>query len=172
MVGDIDVNFLWVWLKRDCLRDWSSLDAMPKCTSRMCEVKMEPWTSVATAEDCPSLRPPEVASHRFGCFVCGWVILPNGIMVPLPAIYCKTTQLINETEMNFSELDFSRSPLKRQNYFFFPESLCFLSVIDFSPPAFFVFFFWTISLHYTFIMHLFSLRTIKNHFQNFLSHCI
>lgn len=59
-------------------------------------------------------------------------------MVPLPAIYCKTTQLINKTEMNFSEIDFSRSPLKKQNYFF-PESLCFLSVIDFSPPAFFFF---------------------------------
>ena len=79
---------------------------------------MELWKSVATPEDYPSVRPPEVASHSFGCFVCGLlcgcVIISNGIMFPLSTIHCKITQLVNKTVMNFSELYFSRCLLKRQ----------------------------------------------------------
>lgn len=48
-------------------------------------------------------------------------------------------------------------------------------MIDFSPPAFVSFLSFpvrAVSLHYMFIMHLFYLRTIKNHFQSFLSHCV
>ena len=98
--------------KRPSLRVWISR------TSWICQVKVELWKFVATPEDYSSLKPPEVASHSLGCFVCGLlcgcVIISNGIMFLLSTIHCKTTQLVNKTVMNFSELYFSQCLLKRQ----------------------------------------------------------
>ena len=171
-VGNTDVSLWWIWLQRDHL--WGTDQVWTPWTSWICQVKMELWKSVATPEDYPSMRPPEVASHSFGGFVCGLlcgcVIISNGIMFPLSTIHCKTTQLVNKTVMNFSELYFSRCLLKRQKlllrvFMLFKCNWLFTISIVF-------FFFWMVSFHYIFVIHLFSLRTTKHYFQNFPSHCI
>ena len=119
---------------------------------------MELWKSVATPEDYPSMRPPEVASHSFGGFVCGLlcgcVIISNGIMFPLSTIHCKTTQLVNKTVMNFSELYFSRCLLKRQKLLL---RVFMLFKCNWLFTISFVFFFFEWSAFITFLLFICSL---------------
>lgn len=147
------MSLWWIWLQRDRL--WGTDQVWTPWTSWICQVKVELWKFVATPEDYPSLKPPEVASHSLGCFVCGLlcgcVIISNGIMFPLSTIHCKTTQLVNKTVMNFSELYFSQCLLKRQKLLLRVFMLFKCNWLFYHQLCFRVFFFFLngqLSLHF------------------------